>query len=72
MLRPEEREDGELEVIRLPLQQHEDSVVLPVGEAELAVKWLFRDEAQKVILAAASAAGTSHRAAPLRLASTRP
>ena len=52
VLRPEEREDGELEVVRLALQQLEDTVVLPVGEAELAVEWLFRDEAQSASLAA--------------------
>ena len=53
VLRPEEREDGELEVVRLPLQQLVDTVVLPVREAELAVEWLFRDGAQKRHLAAA-------------------
>ena len=53
VLRPEEREDGELEVVRLALQQLLDTRVLPVREAELAVEWLFRDGAQDVSLAAA-------------------
>ena len=59
-------------MVRLALEQFEDTVVLPVGEAELAVKWLFRDRAQKVILAVAPAACTSHLTAPIRLASSRP
>ena len=50
VLRPEQREDGELEMVRLALQQLEDAVVLPVREAELAVEWLFRDEAQDASL----------------------
>ena len=54
VLRPEEREDGELEVVRLALEQLADSRVLPVREAELAVEWLFRDGAQDVSLAVAS------------------
>jgi hypothetical protein len=43
VLRPEEREDSELEVVRLALEQLLDTRVLPVREAELAVEWLFRD-----------------------------
>ena len=46
VLRPEEREDRELEVIRLALQQLLDTVELPVGEAEGAVKRLFCDPRQ--------------------------
>ncbi len=46
VLRPEEREDGELEVVRLALEQLQDARVLAVREAELAVKGLFRDRAQ--------------------------
>jgi len=34
VLRPEEREDGELEVVRLPLEQLTDTLVLAVGKAE--------------------------------------
>ena len=70
VLRPEQREDGELEVVRLALQQLLDTVVLPVREAELAVEWLFRDEAQESSLAAppdgprppVRSRGTSHAA----------
>jgi hypothetical protein len=52
MLRPEQGEDGELEVVRLPLEQRDDSVELPVRQAELAMERLFRDGAQDVSLAA--------------------
>ena len=41
VLRPEEREDRELEVVRLALEQRDDSVELPVREAELAMERLF-------------------------------
>jgi hypothetical protein len=47
VLRPEEREDGELEVIRLALHQLLDTVELPVGQAEGAVKRLFCDPRQE-------------------------
>jgi hypothetical protein len=43
VLRPEQREDRELEVVRLTRQQVDDSIELLVREAELAVKLLFRD-----------------------------
>ena len=46
VLRPEEREDLELEVVGLPLQERDDAGELPVREAEPAVERLFRDEAQ--------------------------
>ena len=52
VLRPEEREDGQLEMIRLTLEQLLDARVLPVREAELTVEWLFRDGAQNASLAA--------------------
>jgi hypothetical protein len=51
VLRPEEREDRELEVVRLALEQLQDACVLAVREAELAVEGLFRDRAQAVSLA---------------------
>ena len=63
VLRPEQREDGELEVVRLTPHQRDDAVELPVREAELTVERLFRDEAQEVSLAGAcdglTAAATS-------------
>ena len=43
VLRPEEREDGELEVVRLAAQELLDSARLPVGETEGAMERLFRD-----------------------------
>ena len=46
VLRPEEREDGELEVVRPALEQFLDTVELPVGQAEGAVQRLFRDRSQ--------------------------
>jgi hypothetical protein len=47
VLRPEEREDGELEVVRLALQQLLDSVELPIGETERSVERLFGDRGQR-------------------------
>jgi hypothetical protein len=46
MLRPEQREDRELEVVRVTLEQLPDTVELPVGEAERSVE-LFRDLRQR-------------------------
>jgi hypothetical protein len=34
VLRPQEREDGELEVVRLAPEQVEDALQLPVGQSE--------------------------------------
>jgi hypothetical protein len=47
VLRPEEGEDGELEVVRLASQQLVDSVELPVGQPEGAMERLFRDGRQR-------------------------
>jgi hypothetical protein len=46
MLRPEEREDRELEVVGLAPEEVADTFELPVGEAEGAVKRLFCDPRQ--------------------------
>jgi hypothetical protein len=46
VLRPEQGEDGELEVVRAAAEQFLDSVELPVGEPEGAVERLFRDGRQ--------------------------
>jgi hypothetical protein len=43
VLRPEQREDGKLEAVRVALEQPADALQLPVGEAEGAVQRLFRD-----------------------------
>jgi hypothetical protein len=45
VLRPEQREDRELEVVRVAVQQLPDTVELPVGETERPVERLF-DRAQ--------------------------
>ncbi len=46
VLRPEEGEHSELEVVRLPFEQNADSIEFPVRQAERAVEWLLRDRAQ--------------------------
>jgi hypothetical protein len=46
VLRPEQREDRELEVVRIPSEELLDTVELPVGQTEGAVE-RFRDRAQK-------------------------
>ena len=46
VLGPEQREDRQLEVIRIALEQLADSRVLEVGEAECLVKRLIRDPRQ--------------------------
>jgi hypothetical protein len=43
VLRPEQREDRELEVVRLPLEQTLDPLELPVRQPERAVQRLFGD-----------------------------
>jgi hypothetical protein len=48
VLRPEEREDRELEVVRLALQQLLDTVEFPVGQSEGAVERLFGDPRQRI------------------------
>jgi hypothetical protein len=47
VLRPEQREDGKLEVVRVASEQLPDSGQLPVGEPEGAVERLFRDGRQR-------------------------
>jgi hypothetical protein len=46
VLRPEQREDRELEVVRFPTEQRLDALVFPVGQPEGAVERLFRDRRQ--------------------------
>jgi hypothetical protein len=46
VLRPEQREDRELEIVRPAAEQLLDSVELPVGEPEGAMERLFRDGRQ--------------------------
>ena len=47
VLRPEKREDRELEVVRVACEERADALVLPVGQAEGAMERLFRDAAQE-------------------------
>ena len=46
VLRPEQREDRELEVIRLACEQFADALQLPDGEAEGPVEGLFDERRQ--------------------------
>jgi hypothetical protein len=48
VLRPEQREDRELEVVRLAREQLTDSVVLGVGKTERPMERLFGDPRQRV------------------------
>jgi hypothetical protein len=53
VLRPEQREDRELEVVRVAREQLPDSVELPVGETEGSVeRLLLRDRTQEAIVPA--------------------
>jgi hypothetical protein len=54
MLGPEQREDRELEVVRLAFQKTPDSLELAVGEPERAVQRLFRNLRQEASVSAAS------------------
>jgi hypothetical protein len=58
MLRPQEGEDGQLEVVRLAVEQGDDAGELAVRETEPAVKRVFRDGAQAASLAPAPVAMT--------------
>ena len=49
VLRPEQREDRELEVVRRPPEQLPDTVELPVGETESAVERLVGDGSQRAM-----------------------
>jgi hypothetical protein len=46
MLGPEERKDGELEVVRVSAQEPADPLQLPIGEPECSMEWLFDDRRQ--------------------------
>ena len=51
VLRREQREDGELEVVRLPPEQIADALELIVRKPERAMQGLFSNLRQKPILA---------------------
>ena len=46
VLGPEERKDGELEVVRVPAHEPADALQLPIGEPERSMKGLFDDRRQ--------------------------
>jgi hypothetical protein len=48
VLRPEQREDGELEVVRLPPEQVEDALQLTVGQPEGPMQRLLGERRQVV------------------------
>jgi hypothetical protein len=48
VLRPENGEDGQLEVVRRSLEQPVNTVELPVRETERSVERLLRDRGQSV------------------------
>jgi hypothetical protein len=66
VLRPQEREDRELEVVRLALQQGADAVELPVRQAERTVKGLMRDSSDRHRLDSSMRVGSRERKNPLR------
>ena len=71
MLGPEDREDGELEVVRPPLEQLADSAELPVGETESAMERLPSHDGQGVSLAGRSGCPAREAAAPRRRSISR-
>jgi hypothetical protein len=48
VLRPQQREDGQLEMVRLALEQFDDALKLPVGQSERAMQRSFGDLGQVV------------------------
>jgi hypothetical protein len=50
VLRPEQREDRQLEVVRIAAEERLDTVELSVGETESAVEWLLGDRAQEAMV----------------------
>jgi hypothetical protein len=50
VLRPEEGEDLQLEVVGLAVEERDDAGELPVRQAEPAMERVFRDEAQAASL----------------------
>ena len=64
VLRPEQREDGELEVVRVATEQLTDTVQLPVGETESTMKRLFGDRRQVIESTPGEADAGGEREAP--------
>jgi len=59
MLRPEQREDCELEVVRLAFEKPPDSLELVVREPQRAVQRLFRNLRQGASVARGSAVASA-------------
>ena len=64
VLGPEEREDRELEVVRVSPEQRADTLVLPVREAEGAMERLFRDAAHRRLGRRGAGRGPGNREVP--------
>jgi len=72
VLRPEEREDRELELVRLALEQVADSLELPVRQAKSAVeRRLFGDRGQSPTLASLADGRSTPRGASRGASSAR-
>src|SRR5204863_3367483 len=50
VLRPQQRKDGEFEVVRLAVEQVADTAEFPVGQTERPMERLFRDLRQAAIV----------------------
>jgi hypothetical protein len=59
VLGPEQREDRELEVVRLAFEEAPDSLELTVRESERAVQRLFRNLRQEASVSTASAVASA-------------
>ena len=66
MLRPEQREDGELEVVRVTAEQLPDTVRLPVRETKSAVNGLMGGQLRQVIQCNPGYGGISRHRPALR------
>ena len=72
VLRPEEREDRELELVRVALEQVADSLELPVRQAESTMeRRLFGDRSQSPTLAFRADGRSSPREASREASSAR-
>jgi hypothetical protein len=66
MLRPEQGEDTELEVVRVAAEQLPDTVRFPVGQTKGAVEGLMGGQLRQVIQCNRVAGGISREGAALR------
>jgi len=66
MLRPEKREDRELEVVRITAEQLTDAVRFPVGQTKGAVEGLMGGQLRQVIQSNRVGGGISREPPALR------